>query len=102
MRRIDKLMAEAARLRRQYGVDVGTQRAPFFELQTEDFALLAMTPTSCARSTKDNGHGSSARSAEAAASSSWPSWAIRASPAAGIFPRLPKGRSDRIYRADGP
>src|SRR5262249_20084917 len=41
-RRIDKLMAEAARLRSQYGVDVGTQRAPFFELQTEDFALLAI------------------------------------------------------------
>jgi Calcineurin-like phosphoesterase/Short repeat of unknown function (DUF308) len=41
-RRIDKLMAEAARLRRQYGVDVGTQRAPFFEVQTEDFALLAI------------------------------------------------------------
>src|SRR5262245_19677821 len=41
-RRIDKLMAEAARLRRQYGVDAGTQRAPFFELQTEDFALLAI------------------------------------------------------------
>src|SRR5262249_4989255 len=41
-RRIDKLMAEAARLRRQYGVDVGAQRAPFFELQTEDFALLAI------------------------------------------------------------
>src|SRR5499426_3308078 len=41
-RRIDRLMAEAARLRRQYGVDVGTQRAPFFELQTDDFALLAI------------------------------------------------------------
>ena len=41
-RRIDKLMAEAARLRGQYGVDVGTQRAPFFELQTDDFALLAI------------------------------------------------------------
>ena len=41
-RRIDKLMAEAARLRRQYGVYVGIQRAPFFELQTEDFALLAI------------------------------------------------------------
>src|SRR6516165_9051111 len=41
-RRIDKLMAEAARLRRQYGVEIGTQRAPFFELQTEDFALLAV------------------------------------------------------------
>jgi uncharacterized membrane protein HdeD (DUF308 family) len=41
-RRIDKLMVEAVRLRQQYGVDVGTQRAPFFELQTEDFALLAI------------------------------------------------------------
>ena len=33
---------EAARLRRLYGVNVGTQRAVFFELQTEDFALLAI------------------------------------------------------------
>ena len=41
-RRIDRLMAEAARLRRLYGVNVGTQRAVFFELQTEDFALLAI------------------------------------------------------------
>jgi uncharacterized membrane protein HdeD (DUF308 family) len=41
-RRIDKLMAEAARLRGLYGVSVGTQRAPFFELQTENFALLAI------------------------------------------------------------
>jgi Calcineurin-like phosphoesterase len=41
-RRIDRLVAEAARLRRLYGVDVGGQRAVFFELQTEDFALLAI------------------------------------------------------------
>jgi len=41
-RRIDKLMAEAGRLRGLYGVSVGTQRAPFFELQTENFALLAI------------------------------------------------------------
>ena len=41
-RRIDRLMAEAARLRRLYGVNVGTQRAVFFELQTTDFALLAI------------------------------------------------------------
>jgi uncharacterized membrane protein HdeD (DUF308 family) len=41
-RRIDQMMAEAARLRRQYGVDAGIQRAPFFELQAEDFALLAI------------------------------------------------------------
>src|SRR5215467_6408550 len=41
-RRIDKLMTEAGRLRRLYGIDVGKQRGPYFELQTEDFALLAM------------------------------------------------------------
>jgi len=41
-RRIDKLMTEAGRLRRLYGIDVGKQRGPYFELQTEDFALLAI------------------------------------------------------------
>jgi hypothetical protein len=41
-RHIDRLMAEAARLRRLYGVNVGTQRAVFFELQTDNFALLAI------------------------------------------------------------
>ena len=41
-RRIDGLMAQAARLRGLYGVSVGAQRAPFFELQTDDFALIAI------------------------------------------------------------
>lgn len=41
-RRIDKLLAQAARLRGLYRVDVGAQRAPFFEIQAEDFALLAI------------------------------------------------------------
>jgi uncharacterized membrane protein HdeD (DUF308 family) len=41
-RRIDNLMAHAARMRSLYGVNAGTQRAPFFELQTDDFALLAI------------------------------------------------------------
>src|SRR5215467_11499107 len=41
-RRIDQLMTEAQRLRRLYGVDTAAQRAPFFELQTADFALLAI------------------------------------------------------------
>jgi uncharacterized membrane protein HdeD (DUF308 family) len=41
-RRIDRLTTEAARLRRLYAVNVGTQRAVFFELQTADFALLAI------------------------------------------------------------
>jgi hypothetical protein len=41
-RRIDRLMTQAERLRRLYAVDVGRQRAPFFELQTDGFALLAI------------------------------------------------------------
>jgi len=41
-RRMDQLVAEAARLRGLYGVNVAQQRAPFFELQTPDFALLAI------------------------------------------------------------
>jgi 3',5'-cyclic AMP phosphodiesterase CpdA len=40
--RIDHLVAEAARLRGEYGVPTGFQRAPFFDLQTDRFALLAI------------------------------------------------------------
>ncbi len=41
-RRIEHLVREAARLRQLYGIEAGSQRAPFFELQTENFALLAI------------------------------------------------------------
>ena len=41
-RRIDNLLAHATRMRRLYGVNVGIQRAPFFELQIDDFALRAI------------------------------------------------------------
>jgi hypothetical protein len=41
-RRIEELIAQAAALRRQYGVPTGFQRAPFFQVQTRDFALLAI------------------------------------------------------------
>jgi 3',5'-cyclic AMP phosphodiesterase CpdA/uncharacterized membrane protein HdeD (DUF308 family) len=40
--RIEELVDEADRLRRAYGVQTGFQRAPFFELQTERFALVAI------------------------------------------------------------
>lgn len=40
--RIDGLVAEAARLRGAYGVRTGLQTAPFFEVQTRRFALLAI------------------------------------------------------------
>lgn len=40
--RIEDLIQEAARLRREYGVPTGFQRAPFFEIQTSDFALLGL------------------------------------------------------------
>jgi hypothetical protein len=40
--RIERLMGEAARLRQHYAVNAGKQRAVFFELQTDEFALLAI------------------------------------------------------------
>ena len=40
--RIESLIAEAARLRSEYGVPTGFQRAPFFEIQTDRFALVAI------------------------------------------------------------
>ena len=40
--RIDGLIQEAARLRGEYNVPTGVQRAPFFEIQTDTFALLAI------------------------------------------------------------
>jgi uncharacterized membrane protein HdeD (DUF308 family) len=40
--RIEQLIAEAARLRQLYALDVSKQRAVFFELQTDGFALLAI------------------------------------------------------------
>src|SRR5262245_23677803 len=39
---LTQLVAESARLRQLYGVSAAGQRAPFFELQTPDFALLAI------------------------------------------------------------
>ncbi len=41
-RRIEDLVHEAERLRREYRVSTGFQRAPFFEIQTERFALVAV------------------------------------------------------------
>jgi hypothetical protein len=41
-RRIDGLASHAERMRRLYAVNTGSQRAPFFELQTDDFALIAI------------------------------------------------------------
>ena len=40
--RIDRLLQKAQKLRELYGIDNGRQRAPFFELQTKDFALIAI------------------------------------------------------------
>ena len=41
-RGIDRLIAEADRLRREYGVAVGAQGAPYFEIQSPRFALIAV------------------------------------------------------------
>jgi 3',5'-cyclic AMP phosphodiesterase CpdA len=40
--RIDRLVGEAQRLRNEYQVPTGFQRAPYFEVQTDRFALLAI------------------------------------------------------------
>jgi hypothetical protein len=40
--RIDSLLQRAQRLRELYGIQNAQQRAPFFELQTKDFALIAI------------------------------------------------------------
>ena len=40
--RIEGLLQEAARLRQEYRVSTGFQRAPFFEIQTDHFALLGI------------------------------------------------------------
>jgi uncharacterized membrane protein HdeD (DUF308 family) len=41
-RRIDTLIGQAERLRQLYKIDNNNQRGPFFELQTSDFALIAI------------------------------------------------------------
>jgi calcineurin-like phosphoesterase family protein len=40
--RIEALIREAARLRREFGLNTGRQRGPFFELHTDRFALIAV------------------------------------------------------------
>jgi uncharacterized membrane protein HdeD (DUF308 family) len=41
-RRIDSLVTEGGRLRNLYNIDNNNQRGPFFEIQTPDFALVAI------------------------------------------------------------
>ncbi|HEX4592197.1 MAG TPA: metallophosphoesterase, partial [Gemmataceae bacterium] len=41
-KQIEAKIEEAGRLRREYGTSIGSQRGPFFELQTERFALIAV------------------------------------------------------------
>jgi uncharacterized membrane protein HdeD (DUF308 family) len=40
--RVERYLREAARLRKEFGVKAGLQRGPFFEVQTERFALIAV------------------------------------------------------------
>ncbi len=41
-RQIEQLISEATRLRKEYGVPTQLQEAPFFQLQTDSFALFAV------------------------------------------------------------
>jgi len=40
--RIDRMIQEAARLRKEFAVSTGWQRGPFFDVQTDRFALIAV------------------------------------------------------------
>src|SRR4029450_11375137 len=40
--RIEEVIGKAAFYREQYGVPTGFQRAPFFDVQTDEFALIAV------------------------------------------------------------
>jgi uncharacterized membrane protein HdeD (DUF308 family) len=50
--RIGELIDEAARLRREYGLEVARQRGPYFEIQADRFALI-MVDTGVLRSVDD-------------------------------------------------
>ncbi len=40
--KVEELVGQAARLRAEYGVPTGFQQAPYFQIQTPDFALIAV------------------------------------------------------------
>jgi uncharacterized membrane protein HdeD (DUF308 family) len=40
--RVDRYIREAARLRKEFGINAALQRGPFFEVQTAQFALIAV------------------------------------------------------------
>ena len=81
--RIEELVHEAERLRLAYGVPTGFQRAPFFEIQTDRFALLAVD-TGILRSidAAQREWLEAALEPRRGEGRRWPSWAIRSSPAA--------------------
>jgi Calcineurin-like phosphoesterase len=88
--RIEGLLAEAARLRQFYTVDVAKQRAVFFELQTDGFALLAID-TGILRTVDERQWAWIERALQRSqGSSSWRLSDTRASPGATTFLRLPK------------
>ena len=80
--RIEELIDQAAFYRKQYGVPTGFQRAPFFDVQTSDFALIAVD-TGVAR-TRRPGAVAMARGRPRGGprqDRSWPSSAIPSMPA---------------------
>ena len=81
--RIEELVREAGWLRQQYGVPTGFQRAPFFEIQTDRFALIAVdTGVAQARRSRSRWPGCGRRSIARAASRPWRSSDIPSMPAA--------------------
>ena len=92
--RIEELIAQAGQLRRQYGVPTGFQRAPFFQVQTPDFALLAVDTGVRRPSTRPSTCGSRALWRRRAARSPWSSSVIPSTQAATTWRRATR-RSSR-------
>ena len=98
--RVDNLLAHAARLRQLYAVNVGIQRAAFFELQTDDFALLAID-TGILRTVDERQLAWIERALDRSLGKRrWPSSAIRVSQAATTVRRMPKaGMSPNLRKS---
>ncbi len=85
-------MTEAARLRKEYGVQTGGQRGPYFDLQAERFALSIVVDTGVLRTVDaDQPSGPRAALERPAASSLWSCSGIRST-----WPAATRATSPRI------
>ena len=86
--RIAQLIGHAGWLRKDTEVPTGFQRAPFFEIQTADFALICVDTGVIKKVDPERWRGSLPPSTAPAASSPWPSSDTRSTPAAMLKSRV--------------